>query len=68
MDLGVKDSSQGKPLCTEARRTWQGQGHEGQLGLAGLKALWRGWGGGHCNQGQIWKGLECHVRSLDLIT
>lgn len=27
------------------RRTQQGQGHEGQLGLAGLKNISRGWGG-----------------------
>ena len=52
-------------------RTQQVQGHEGEFRQAGLKHTWKGWFGvgwrGHCNWGQIWKGLECLVSSLDFI-
>lgn len=40
--LGVKDSSQRKPMFG-GRKTQQVQGHAGELGLAGLNSLWRGW-------------------------
>lgn len=40
--LGVKDSSQRKPMFGD-RKTWQVPGHDGELGLAGLKSMWRGW-------------------------